>query len=66
MSPLRETPKAGDVVTYWNRKAGVQVPVRIVKVAAAVCLVEILAGGLDDSLKGKQLRTHVSLLFKQY
>ncbi len=66
MSPIRETPKTGDVVYYINRKMGVQCPVKVLSVSASVCVVEFLAGGLNNSLKGRQIRAHVALLYKQY
>lgn len=62
---MNTTPTVGDVLVYRNPKGLATLPVRVVKVWAAVCEVEILAGGLDNSLKGKTLRAHVALLHKR-
>ncbi len=56
------TPVVGQQLVYRNPAQRTVLPVRVVKVSAAVCEVEILAGGLNDSLKGKTLRAHVALL----
>ena len=64
--PLRNNPNIGDVVTFVDTRKGVRLPVKVVKVYAAVCVVEVLSGGLFDSLKGKEFRTHISRLYKQY
>lgn len=63
--PIVRTPVVGETLCYLNRKDRVQLPVRIVKVWAAACEVEILAGGLFDSLKGKTLRVHVAMLHER-
>lgn len=66
MAPIRHTPVVGEVLTYRDsyRNATKVLPVKIVKVWAAACQVEILAGGLFDSLKGKTIRVHVCQLYK--
>ena len=66
MSPLRNNPNIGDVVTFVDTRKGVRFPVKVVKVYAAVCVVEALSDGLFNSLKGKEFRAHVSMLYKQY
>lgn len=66
MAPINRTPVVGEVLTYRDsyRHATVVLPVKVAKVWAAACQVEILAGGLDNSLKGKTLRVHVCQLYK--
>ncbi len=59
---MNATPVIGQTLVYRNPRDRTILPVRVVKVSAAVCEVEILAGGLNDSLKGKILRAHVALL----
>ena len=65
MSPIICTPRVGDKLIYKNAKTRMIVPVRVVKVYAAVCEVEILAGGLNDSCKGGIIRAHMCLLFNK-
>lgn len=60
---LNKTPMIGDKLVYRNARDRSILPVEVVKVSAAVCEVRILAGGLDDSLKGHIIRAHVALLF---
>lgn len=60
---MNTTPSVGDVLVYRNSKDRTILPVRVVKVWAAVCEVEILAGGLNDSLKGQIMRAHVAMLY---
>lgn len=64
MRPISASPVIGDILMYVNRKKRTQLPVRITKVFAAVCEVEILAGGLNNSLKGNTIRVHVAMLYK--
>lgn len=66
MAPINRTPVVGEVLTYRDsyRNARMVLPVKVAKVWAAACQVEILAGGLDNSLKGQTLRVHVCQLYK--
>ena len=59
---LTQTPTIGQVLVYRNTRLRTQLPVRVVKASPAVCEVEILAGGVDNSLKGQIIRAHVALL----
>ncbi len=63
MRPISRSPVVGETLTYRNVRTRVIVPVRVLSVKAAVCEVEILAGGLNDSLKGQKMFAHVALLF---
>lgn len=66
MAPINRTPVVGEILTYRDsyRNATMVLPVKVTKVWAAACQVEILSGGLNDSLKGKTLRVHVCQLYK--
>ena len=64
MRPISATPVVGTMLVYRNVKQRTQLPVRVTKVFASVCEVEILAGGLNDSLKGNTIRVHVAMLYE--
>ena len=61
---ISATPAVGAQLIYRNVRERTQLPVRVTKVFASVCEVEILAGGLNDSLKGNIIRVHVAMLYK--
>lgn len=64
MNPISKTPAVGETLMYVNRQTGVRVPVTVRKVWAAACEVEVLSGGLNNSMKGRVLRAHVVQLYK--
>lgn len=60
MKQLTKTPTIGQKLIYVQ--AGNRIPCEVVSVAAAVCQIKLLSGGLNNSLAGKVIRAHVALL----
>ena len=54
------TPTVGQNLVYVQ--GGNVIPCEVVSVAAAVCRVKLLAGGVNNSLAGKVIPAHVALL----
>lgn len=60
MKALTKTPVIGQQLIFVQ--GGNLIPCEVVSVAAAVCQVKLLAGGLNNSLAGQVIRAHVALL----
>ena len=59
---MNTTPVVGQKLVYINARERTRLPVEVVSVKAAVCMVKILAGGIDNQLAGEVIRAHVALL----
>ena len=63
--PITHTPAKGECLVYRDHKKGCVFCVRVLRTYAAACMVEILEGGLNNSLKGASLRVSFALLSKK-